>query len=75
MPLPRQRKQDDRSRCPCGQSDDIIVVDDLGCMSAISERELDAIERYLGDALAKVFREDTDEGNGHGKQPPPVPLL
>jgi hypothetical protein len=51
------------------------VLDDLGCRPAVAEPELDAIERYLSDVLAKVFREDTDEGNGHGKQAPAVPLL
>ena len=74
MPPARQRKLADGLRCSCTQRADIVVLDDLGCTPVVVGRELDAIERYLGDALAKLFREDTDEGDGHGKQAPAVPL-
>lgn len=52
----------------------MVVLDNLGYTPAIAERELEAIERYLGDALTKLLQEDTDEGNGHSKQPMSVPL-
>jgi hypothetical protein len=69
MPRAKQRKRGDRWRCSCGRRTDIAVLDNLGCTPAIAERELDAIEHYLGDAIAGIFEKSTGEESGPDRRP------
>jgi hypothetical protein len=61
-----------RRRSPQTRRVDGTVLDNLGCTPLVTERELEVIERFLGDDLRNVLEGSGSDDEVGGLRPLPV---